>query len=336
MSKPKGLFVIEPNWFDLIYAPQDRARLRPRVDFPDRAISPKEIRQNLHLLNDVELLFSGWWGTHLDQALLNAAPRLQAVFFGGGSVRDVVTDEFWDREIPLSTAAAANAVPVAEFTLAQIIFSLKRVWWHARELQRNRTYLAYDPEARRVPGAFQSTIGIVSLGLIGRRLREMLRVLDVRVLAFDPYVTGEEAEALGVELVSLEYLFEQCDVVTLHTPLLKETEGLVTGARIASMKAGATLINTSRGAIINEPEMIEVLRRRRDLFALLDVTVQEPLPADSPFFSLPNVFLTPHIAGSMDGECRRMGEYMIDEAERFLNGETLQWEITRESAAILA
>jgi len=336
MSKPKGLFVIEPNWFDLIYAPGDRERLRPRVDFPDRAISPGEIRQNLHLLQDVELLFSGWWGTNLDQTLLNAAPRLQAVFFGGGSVREVVTNEFWEREIPLSTAAAANAVPVAEFTLAQIIFSLKRVWWHARELQRTRTYLPYEPEGRRVAGAYKSTIGLVSLGLIGRRVREMLRVLDVRVLAYDPFVTGEEAQALGVELVSLESLFHQSDVVSLHTPLLKATEGLITGQLIAGMKAGATLINTARGAIIREDEMIDVLRQRRDLVALLDVTRKEPLEPDSPLFSLPNVFLTPHIAGSMDGECRRMGEYMIDEAERFLNGETLQWEITRESAAILA
>ncbi len=336
MSKPKGLFVIEPNWFDLIYAPGDRARLRPRVDFPDRAFSPKEIRQNLHLLKDVELLFSGWWGTNLDRTLLNAAPRLQAVFFGGGSVREVVTEEFWKREIPLSTAAAANAVPVAEFTLAQIIFSLKRVWWHARELQRTRTYLSYEPQDRRVPGAYKSTIGVVSLGMIGRRLLEMLRLLDVRVLAYDPFVTEECARDLRVELVSLEALFQTSDVVSLHTPLLKETEGLVTGAHIASMKPGATLINTARGAVINEPELIEVLRRRRDLFALLDVTVQEPLEPDSPLFSLPNVFLTPHIAGSMDGECRRMGEYMIDEAERFLKGESLQWEITRESAAILA
>ena len=336
MSKLKGLFVIEPNWFDLIYSPKDRARLRPRVDFPDHAISPGEIQQNLHLLKDVDLLFSGWWGTKLDQALLNAAPRLQAVFFGGGSVRTVVSDEFWRRAIPLSTAAAANAVPVAEFTFAQIILSLKHVWGHARELQTNRRYISYRPEERRVPGAYKSTVGIVSLGLIGRRVREMLRMLDVRVLAFDPYVTGEEAEALGIELVPLDTLFRQSDVVTLHTPLLEETAGMVTGDHIASMKHGATLINTARGEIVRENEMVEILRQRPDLFALLDVTVKEPLPPDSQLFSLTNVFLTPHIAGSMDGECRRMGEYMIDEAERFLNGETLQWEITRESAAILA
>jgi phosphoglycerate dehydrogenase-like enzyme len=336
MSKPKGLFVIEPNWFDLIYSPKDRARLRPKVDFPDHAISPKEIRQNPHLLKDVELLFSGWWGTTLDKTLLNAAPRLQAVFFGGGSVRKVVSDEFWNRAIPLSTAAAANAVPVAEFTLAQIIFSLKRVWWHARELQINRRYPLYQPEDRRVPGAYKSTIGIVSLGLIGRRLREMLRMLDVHVMAYDPYVTGEEAQAMGVELVSLDTIFRQSDVVTLHTPLLDATRGLITGAHIASMKTGATLINTARGAIIRETEMLDVLRQRTDLFALLDVTEHEPVSPDSPLFSLSNIFLTPHIAGAMDGECHRLGEYMIDEAERFLNGETLQWEITRESAAILA
>jgi len=336
MSKPKGLFVIEPNWFDLIYAPKDRARLRPKVDFPDRAFSPKEVKQNPGLLGDVELLFSGWWGAQLDEALLKAAPRLQAVFFGGGSVRKVVSDQFWERSIALSTAAAANAVPVAEFTLAQIIFSLKRVWSHARELQINRRYLSVAPEARRTAGTYKSTVGLVSLGLIGRRVRELLRILDVQVMAYDPYLTGEEAASMGIDLVSLETLFRECDVVSLHTPLLDATRGLVTGALIASMKPGATLINTARGAIIREEEMIAVLRDRPDIHALLDVTVQEPLPADSTLFSLPNVFLTPHIAGAMDAECHRLGQYMIDEAERFLKGESLQWEITRESAAIMA
>ena len=231
-----------------------------------------------------------------------------------------MTEDFWAREIPLSSAAAANAVPVAEFTLAQIIFSLKRVWFHSREMSRTR----------------QSTVGIVSLGLIGRRVRELLRILDVRVLAYDPFVTADCAAEMDVELVSLEDLFQRSDVVTLHTPLLKETEGVITGDLVASMKFGASLINTARGGIIDEPQMIEVLRRRRDLFALLDVVVNEPLPADSPLFSLPNVVLTPHIAGALDGECQRLGRSMIDEAERFLNGESLHWEVTRERAAILA
>jgi len=327
---------MEPYWFDAIYAPNDRNQLRSRVDFPDRAYSPGEIRANLDLLKDVELLFSGWYGEVLDKKLLDAAPRLKAVFFGGGSIRRTVTDEFWKRDIALSNAASANAVPVAEFTLAQIILSLKGVWWHTRELYRTREYPRYDAEGRQVPGAYNSIVGIVSLGLVGRRVRELLRMLDIRVLVYDPFVTEESAAVLGVELVSLEELLQRSDIVTIHTPLLKETEGMFTGELIASMKSGATLINTARGQLIKEAEMIEVLRQRKDLCALLDVTCQEPLDPDSPLYSMPNVILTPHIAGSLNGECHRMGKLMIEEAERFLKGEPLQWGITQKQAAILA
>jgi len=327
---------MEPYWFDAIYAPNDRNQLRSRVDFPDRAFSPGEIRSNLGLLKDVELLFSGWYGEVLDKKLLDAAPRLKAVFFGGGSVRRTVTDEFWKRDIALSNAASANAVPVAEFTLAQIILSLKGVWWHTRELYRTRVYPRYDAGGRQVPGAYNSIVGIVSLGLVGRRVRELLRMLDIRVLVYDPFVTEESAAELGVELVSLEELFQRSDIVTIHTPLLKETEGMFNGKLIASMKSGSTLINTARGQLINEKEMIEVLHQRRDLCALLDVTSKEPPDPDSPLYSMPNVILTPHIAGSLNGECHRMGKLMIEEAERFLKGEPLQWGITREQAAILA
>jgi len=336
MTKHQGLFVMEPFWFDTIYAPQDRNQLRSRVDFPDRAYSPSEIRENLDLLKDVELLFSGWYGEVLDKKFLDAAPHLKAVFFGGGSVRRTVTDEFWKRDIALSNAASANAVPVAEFTLAQIILSLKGVWWHTRELYRTREYPHFGSGAKQVPGAYNSTVGIASLGLIGRRVRELLRVLDVRVLLYDPFVTKESAEELGVELVSLPDLFRRSDIVTIHTPLLKETEGMITGELIASMKSCATLINTARGPLIREAEMIDVLNARTDLFALLDVTCKEPLERDSPLYSMPNVILTPHIAGSLNGECHRMGKLMIEEAERFLKGEPLQWKITQERAAILA
>lgn len=336
VKKCKGLFVFDPYWFDIIYAPEDRALLRRRVDFPDRAYSPAEIRQNLDLLRDVELLFSGWDGGTLDKAILDAAPQLKAVFFGGGSIRRFVTEDFWDRDIPLSSAASANAVPVAEFTLAEIILSLKHTWWHSRRLHRTREYPHYNAETRKVPGAYHSTVGIISLGLIGQRLRNMLRMLDVHVIAYDPYTTQESAMKSGIELVSLPELFGRSDVVTIHTPLLEETEGMVGGELIASMKRGATLINTARGGLINEAEMIEVLQRRPDLFALLDVTDREPLEDDSPLFTMPNVLLTPHLAGSMNGECKRMGRWMIEEAERFLNNEPLLWQIKREKAPILA
>jgi len=141
---------------------------------------------------------------------------------------------------------------------------------------------------------------------------------------------------LGVELVSLEELFRQSDVVSLHAPLLEETKNMITKELLATMKQGATFINTARGKLINEKELVEVLRARPDLFALLDVTAPEPPEKGSPLFTLPNVVLTPHIAGSINNECRRMGRLMIEETERYLKGQALRWRITPQMALITA
>ena len=172
--------------------------------------------------------------------------------------------------------------------------------------------------------------------MIGRLVRERLRPFDVEVLAFDPFVTREQATALGVEMVSLEEIFRQCDVVSLHTPWLKETEGMITAALLDQLKPGATFVNTARGAVVNEADLIAVMTRRPDLTAVLDVTHPEPPVAGSPFYTLPNVILTPHIAGSKDRECRRMGSLMIEEFDRWSRGEGLKWGIDKAKAALLA
>ncbi len=141
---------------------------------------------------------------------------------------------------------------------------------------------------------------------------------------------------MGVELVSLDEACARADVVSLHTPWLKETEKMITGAHFRAMKQGATFLNTARGAVVDEPAMVEVLTERPDLFAVLDVTHPEPPAPDSPLYTLPNVILTPHIAGSMHNECRRMGQYAVDECRRYLAGEPLRWQVTRELADQLA
>jgi phosphoglycerate dehydrogenase-like enzyme len=172
--------------------------------------------------------------------------------------------------------------------------------------------------------------------MIGRLVRERLRHFDVDVLAYDPFVTPEQATVLGVEMVALEDIFKRCDVVSLHTPWLKETEGMIRGAHFEMMKQNATFLNTARGAVVNEPEMISVLQKRPDLVAWLDVTYPEPPAKDSPLWTMPNVVLTPHIAGSQNSECLRMGRLMIDEFDRWSRGEGLKWGISREKAALLA
>ena len=172
--------------------------------------------------------------------------------------------------------------------------------------------------------------------MVGRLVRERLRPFDLRVVAYDPYVTPEEARVLGVDLMPLEDLFASSEVVSLHTPWLPETEGMIRGSHLASMKRNAILINTSRGAVVREAEMVEGVKQRPDLWAVLDVTHPEPPEPGSRLYDLSNVVLTPHIAGSLGSECRRMGRLVVDELRRYVAGEPLKHEITRERAALLA
>jgi phosphoglycerate dehydrogenase-like enzyme len=252
---------------------------------------------------------------------LARTPRLQAFFYAGGALGSVLTPAAWDRKLVISSAIAANARPVAEYSLATILFSLKHGWRLSHEVRESRTF----PAARDVaPGAHGSTIGLVSLGWCARALLKLLRPFDLNVLAYDPHVSRGEAESLGVELTSLEGLFRQSDVVSLHTPLLTETQGLITGGHLGSMKPGATFINTARGEIVRQDELIDVAARRPDLQFVLDVTCPEPPEPTSPLYDLPNVLLTPHIAGSAGAECLRMGRFVAEELQRFIAGRPLE------------
>jgi len=332
VRKPKAAYIT--SRFDLIYGPEEQAAIAERVELLAPPQTPEAVADLPAWLGEVEVIFSGWGATVLDAAFLAACPKLEAFFYGAGSVRAFVTDAFWEKGIHLSSAWAANAVPVAEYAHAAILLSLKRFWAFGQAVRQDRAYP--NKEAFGVAGAYRSTVGLCSLGMIGRMMAERLARHDLRVIAYDPYVDQDAGAKLGVEMVSLETLFAQADVVSLHTPWLPETVGLITGELVASMKPNATLINTSRGAVVDEEAMLDVLAARPDLWAVLDVVWPEPPSPESRLFDLPNVILTPHIAGSMGTECHRMGQYMIEELDRYLAGEPLNWELTREKAAIMA
>ncbi|HEU5078623.1 MAG TPA: hydroxyacid dehydrogenase [Opitutaceae bacterium] len=285
-------------------------------------------------LDQVEAIFTGWGGPRLDRALLRRMPKLKVAFYGAGSLRAVLTDESWDSGIVFANAAALNAVPTAEFAFGSILLSLKRAWQQAAQVRARRAYPKSLAEVSKyLPGGYGSTVGLVSLGLVGRRVAQWLANTDVNVVAYDPFAKADELASLKVRRVSLDELFATADVISLHTPLLPETTGMIGQKLLSSMKTGATLINTSRGAVVREDEMIATLRARPDLQAIVDVTDPEPPSPDSPLFDLPNVFLTPHIAGSLGPECRRMGRAMIEEFQRFLRGQPLAYEIRREHLA---
>ncbi len=331
--RPKALFVLNLSSYELIYGDQHRKTLSELVDFVAAPMTAEQLKQEPGILKEVDVIFSGWGGPRLDAAILAHAPKLRAVFYGAGSIKGIVSDAFWDRDIKICSSWVANGVPVAEFTLGAIIMASKHIFRYHR--QSFATHACMPREAE--DGMYDATIGIISLGTIGKRVCEMLQVFNSQVLVYDPFITSEAAAALKVEPVSLDDIFRRSRIVSLHTPWLKETENMIRGRHFELMPQNATFINTARGAVVAENEMVEVLKRRTDITALLDVTYpHEPPVPDSPMWHMPNIFLTPHIAGSSGHECRRMGQYMIDEFRRFLAGEPMKFSVNRQQAAKMA
>jgi phosphoglycerate dehydrogenase-like enzyme len=328
----KGLYLLDERAFNLIYTPAIRQQIEQLVEIVTPPQTGESIAASPSILKEVELIFTGWGCPVFDEDILAHAPNLKVIFYGAGSIRYLVTEAFWKRDIQITTAYRANDIPVSEFTLAQIILSLKRYWQHIQNVREKKEWWEHLP----VAGTYQSTVGLISLGMIGSMVAEKLKMLDVKAIAFDPFVSTEKARQLGVELRTLEQVFQQADVISLHTPWLPETEGMITGAHFASMKEGATFINTARGAIVREDELAAVLQQRSDLFALLDVTWPEPADPGSILRTLPNVIISPHIAGSMNRECQRNGQYVVEELKRFLSGKAMLYQITRESISIMA
>lgn len=326
MARLNGLFLLRSSAYDAIYGAQERAAIAELVEITAAPQTAETVTEQPDVLRVVDVILSGWGMPVVDAAFLAHAPRLQAIFYGAGSVRGFVTDALWERGIRVTSAQAANAVAVADYTLAAIVFALKHGWQLAAQTRREQRF----PSRDAIPGVYEATVGIISLGMIGRLVRERLRPFDVRILAYDPLVTAQEAARLHVALCSLETLFREADVVSLHAPLLPQTRELITGELLAALPAGATFINTARGALVREEDMIGVLRRRPDLHAVLDVTWPEPPPPDSPLYTLPNITLTPHIAGAVGRERRRLGRMMVGELRRYVAGEPLQHELTRE------
>jgi phosphoglycerate dehydrogenase-like enzyme len=318
--RPAAL-AMRPTVAAALFTGQVRRRLLDLVD-----VDPDLVLDDLHspaarlALADAEVLVTGWGCPPIDVRALTAAPRLRAVVHTAGSVKGIVTEACWQRDIQVASAAAANAVPVAEYTVAAILFANKRVLNARDEYARLRDQAA-DWHARLADaGNYHRRVGIVGASRIGRRVIALLRGFDLQILLSDPYLEPDEADRLGARLTDLPELFEACDTISIHAPLLPHTVGMVTRSLLAAMPDGATLVNTARGDLIDQRALEEELVSGR-LGAVLDVTTPETLPASSPLYTLPNVLLTPHIAGSMGNELRRMAEFALDELERWTKDE---------------
>ncbi|WP_049580367.1 hydroxyacid dehydrogenase [Streptomyces sp. SBT349] len=286
------------------------------------------------VLADAELLLTGWGCPPIDAGVLERAPRLRAIVHTAGTVRGHVTDACWERGIRVSSAAWANALPVAEYTLAMILLANKRVLEISSEYRAARARLPWD---QRLPelGNYGSTVGVLGASLIGRRVLDLLRPFGLRTLLYDPYVAPADAERLGARPAGLDEVFRESDVVSVHVPLLPGTVGLVSRELMASMRPGAMLLNTARGAVVDQDALAELAGAGR-IRAVLDVTEPEVLPADHPLWDCENVLISPHIAGSVGNEIRRLGESAVAAARRFAEGLEFAHPVLRERLDITA
>lgn len=283
------------------------------------------------VLARVEVIFGGWGIPRLDAAALDRMPRLRLVAYAAGSVRAFVTPEVYARGITVTTAAAANGVPVAEFTLALITLANKQILEAIRAYRKNESKSSLFATS----GNVDRTVGIIGASVIGRDVLQRLQALQLTRLVADPTIDQAEAADLGAELVDLETLMARSDVVSLHAPILPSTIGMIGAAQIAAMKDGATFINTARGVLVDHDALRDELATGR-ISAMLDVTDPEPLLPEDPMRSMPNVMLTPHLAGSQGLELRRMAESAVIEIERWVVGEPPQHTVSEATLATMA
>jgi len=314
---------------DYVYGAEQKARIKKLLGY-----EPVQATQLPEECSDVEMIFSTWGMPALSEEEIRARlPKLKHVFYAAGSVQ-YFARPFIESGIHVYSAWLANAVPVTQFAFAQILLACKGYFLVQAACKQNREQA--HALFKNYPGIYDVKIGILGCGAIGSAVCKMLVREGLDVLAYDPYISDERAQELGVKKASLEEIFRECIVVSNHIPNLPSTVGVIKREHLLSMQEYATFINTGRGPQLCEQDLYDALVQVPTRTALLDVMTDEHLSDEKPITKLPNCFLTPHIAGSAGNEVHRMADYMADMLEKVLAGEQPEYEVTLKMLETMA
>lgn len=333
----KAIFLSNiPDRVSYVY-PEETIKLLSEIAEADTTVYTKDDILNApERFSKVRWIFSTWgMPAFKREEIQRIFPELECVFYGAGSVQGFARP-FLACGIRVFSAWAANSVPVAEYTAAQIILANKG--FYALSALRSRGIYAGEIGAiqGKYPGNYGTTVGIIGAGMIGSKVIELLKSYHLRVKVFDPFLSAERAQALGVEACSLEELFKTCNVVSNHLANNAQTREMLTYEHFTCMMPYATFLNTGRGQQVREADLVRILQERPDLTAVLDVTWPEPPEEGHPFYQMENCILTPHIAGSSGQEVNRMACYIVDEFRRVLAGEPCLYEVTEKMLETMA
>ena len=327
MAADKTKYVFDAAALDRLAQSCDVVQTEPLEEFDSPAARA--------VLGQIDILVTGWGCPMVSAEVVKAAPNLRLIAHAAGTVKYTLDPAVYEAGIVVTHAADANAVPVAEFTLAAIIFANKRVFelrdHYRADPSRRTTYPVMDQPI----GNYHRTIGLVGASRIGRKVAKFLCGFDFTVLVSDPFVRAGDPVLDGAELVDLDTLMAGSDVVSIHAPSLPSTRGMIGARELGLMRDGAAFINTARGALVDEAALIAELQTGR-IQAVIDVTDPEIPERSSPLYSLPNVFLTPHVAGAVGTERLRLGQLVVEEVERFVRGNKLEFAVEPELLERLA
>lgn len=330
--RPKAAFFYNyPAGDGDVFGQGRREKIAALTDVYPTVVHAGNFDQHAANLGEVEVIFASWGLFPFEEKHFRAMPKLKAVFYAAGNVK-AFAQPLIDHGVILVSAWEANAIPVAEMCLSQILLSL-RGYFRAVRLYREHKRL--DVKSFPRTGINGETVGMIGLGKIGTRLRHILRPFPLKVIVHDPFLTAERAAEQQVERASLDQVFQRSAVVLNHIPDIPSTRGTLKAQHFRAMREGATFINTGRGAQVVEADLIAALRERPDLTALTDVTWPEPPAPDAPHWTLPNLVMSPHIGGTVGDEVIRLGDQVIGEFEAWAAGRPLKQQVTAEVFATM-
>lgn len=284
------------------------------------------------LMKDADVVITSWGSVRLTADILDEAPNLKLVVHAAGSVKGVVSDELFARGIRVVSCARVLSEGVSEMALGMTIAATKDIF-------RQNTLIhsgGWGEDKSLVNEVYEMTIGIIGFGFAGRHYAELLRAFGVTVLVYDPYCQEELINTYRAEKVDLDELLERSDIISLHAADIPETRHIINATSLAKMKDSAILINTARGALIDEAALETALEAGKFKYVCLDVTDPEPPTADHPLKRFERVIFTPHIAGLVSNGQLKIGAMSCSEIKSFNTDGTLSAEVTEEQLARMA
>ncbi len=296
------------------------------VVFASEPISEASVASEI---GNADVYMTMWGSPRLSETVLRAAPNLRLLVHLGGTVVPYVSDAMWERGIRVISGNEQMAESVAEGCIAYLLAALRDIPYYSRRLGEGKQWKKSEDIYL---GLLDRKIGIVSLGTISQHLIRMLEPFHPEISVCSRSELPEAYLARGIRRASLDEIFSQSDIITVHTALNDQTRHMIGKRHFDMIRDGALLLNTSRGAVLDEEALIASLREGR-YRAVLDVYEREPLPKESPLFTLPNVMLMPHMAGPTTDRFAKSTNELIREANAFLlHGDPLAYEIVRARA----